>query len=116
MPGQWIAPSAEDLASRPAPAPSSPIAKAARAFGDDYPALRGQWRVRAAGVLLLATTLLYLPWMLASLNEDAAWLAWPFAAANVFSLAYGALSVSNAWRRRARARDRSPRALSRMSP
>ena len=30
MPGRWIAPFAEDLASRPGPAPSSPIAKAAR--------------------------------------------------------------------------------------
>jgi cellulose synthase (UDP-forming) len=94
-----IAPSAEELASRPAPAPSSPIARAARAFGDDYPPVRDQWRVRAAGLLLLATTLFYLPWMLTSLNEEAAWLAWPFAAANVFSLAYGALSVFNAWRR-----------------
>src|SRR5918999_6275037 len=93
------APDPEELASRPAPAPSSPIAKAARAFGDDYPPVRDQWRVRAAGLLLLVTTLFYLPWMLTSLNEDAASLAWPFAAANVFSLAYGALSVFNAWSR-----------------
>jgi cellulose synthase (UDP-forming) len=78
-------------------APSAPIAKAARAFGDDYPPLSGQWRVRAAGVLLLVTTLLYVPWMLTSLNEELRWLAWPFAAANLFSLAYGALSVFNAW-------------------
>jgi cellulose synthase (UDP-forming) len=95
----WIAPDFEDLASRPGPAPSSPIAKAARAFGDDYPPVRHQWRVRVAGLLLLATTLLYLPWMFTALNEDVAWLAWPFAAANVFSLAYGALSVFNAWQR-----------------
>jgi len=80
-------------------APSAPIAKAARAFGDNYPPLRGQWRVRAAGVLLLLTTLLYVPWMLTSLNEEVRWLAWPFAATNVFSLAYGVLSVFNAWRR-----------------
>ncbi len=85
--------------TRPDPAPSAPIAKAARAFGDDYPPLRHQWRVRAAGLLLLATTVLYLPWMLTSLNDDLRWLAWPFAAANLFSLAYGALSVFNAWRR-----------------
>src|SRR5829696_1410509 len=38
--------------------------------------------------------------MLTSLNHELAWLAWPFAAANVFSLAYGALSVFNAWSRR----------------
>jgi hypothetical protein len=45
--------------------------------------------VRAAGLLLVTTTLLYLPWMLTSLNDSARWLAWPFAAANLFSLAYG---------------------------
>ncbi|HEV8054040.1 MAG TPA: glycosyltransferase [Candidatus Limnocylindrales bacterium] len=88
-----------DPVARTTLAPSAPIAKAARAFGDDYPSLRGQWRVRSAGVLLLVTTLLYVPWMLTSLNEEVRWLAWPFAAANLFSLAYGALSVFNAWRR-----------------
>jgi hypothetical protein len=88
-----------DLAVSSPLAPSAPIAKAARAFGDDYPALRGQWRVRAAGLLLLVTTLFYVPWMLMSLNDDAWWLAWPFAAANLFSLEHGVLSVFNAWRR-----------------
>jgi cellulose synthase (UDP-forming) len=82
------------------PAPSAPIAKAARAFGDDFPQVRDQWRVRAAGLLLLATTLLYVPWLLTSLNDAAPWLAYPFAAANVFSMAYGLLSVVNAWSRR----------------
>jgi cellulose synthase (UDP-forming) len=81
------------------PAPSSNIATAARAFGDDYPPLRGQWKVRGAGLLLLGTALLYLPWMLTSLNDDARWLAWPFAAANVFSVAYALLTVFNSWRR-----------------
>jgi cellulose synthase (UDP-forming) len=90
--GDWTEPVAET-----ALAPSAPIAEAARAFGDDYPSLSGHWRVRAAGVLLLVTTLLYVPWMLTSLNEEVRWLAWPFAAANLFSLAYGALSVFNAW-------------------
>jgi cellulose synthase (UDP-forming) len=84
----------------PSPAPSSRIAQAARAFGDAYPPLEGQWKVRAAGLLLLATALLYLPWMLGSLNEDVPWLAWPFAAANIFSVAYAALTVFNNWRRR----------------
>src|SRR5215203_400898 len=79
---------------------SAPIAKAARAFGDHYPPVRGQWRLRAAAVLFLATTLLYVPWMLTSLNDELRWLAWPFAAANIFSLAYGALSAFNAWWRR----------------
>jgi cellulose synthase/poly-beta-1,6-N-acetylglucosamine synthase-like glycosyltransferase len=81
------------------PAASSSIAQAARAHGDAYPPLRGQWRIRGAGLLLLATTVLYAPWMLTSLNHNAAWLAWPFAVANVFSLAYGVLAVCNAWSR-----------------
>lgn len=86
----------------PAPSPAEPsrIAQAARAYGDDYPPLRGQWRVRAAGLLLVATTLLYAPWMLSSLNGDVPWLAWPFAVVNLFSLAYGLLAVFNAWSRK----------------
>jgi hypothetical protein len=91
------------------PAPSGSIAKAARAHGDDYPPVRDQWRVRGAGLLLLFTTLLYLPWMLTSLNERTPWLAYPFAAANVFSLAYGLLSVINSWTRRAPQRRPAPR-------
>ena len=82
------------------PAAPSPIALAARAYGDDLPPLRGQWRIRAAGLLLVVTTLLYAPWMLGSLNGRLPWLAWPFAAANLFSLAYGLLAVANAWSRR----------------
>jgi cellulose synthase (UDP-forming) len=84
----------------PSVAESAPIAVAARRFGDGYPPLSGQWRVKVAGVLLLATTLLYVPWMLTSLNASLPWLAWAFAAANLFSLAYGLLSVVNAWQRR----------------
>lgn len=82
-------------------APSAPIAVAARRFGDEYPLrVRQQTLVRSAGFLLLVTTLLYVPWLLTSLNEEHPWLAWPFAAANLFSLAYGLLSVVNAWSRR----------------
>jgi cellulose synthase (UDP-forming) len=80
--------------------PSTPIAVAARAFGDDFPPLRDHGRVRLAGLLLLATLLLYVPWMLTSLNEKNPWIAWPFAAANVFSTAYAVLVVFNAWSRR----------------
>jgi cellulose synthase (UDP-forming) len=89
-----------DATTTIAPAPSSRIAQAARAFGDDFPPVRKQWRIRAAGVLLLLTALLYAPWMLTSLNDDVRWLAWPFAAANLCSLAYAALSIFNAWSRR----------------
>src|ERR671929_84763 len=55
------------------PAPSSNIAKAARAFGDGYPPVQRQGRLRFVGLLLLATTLLYAPWMLGSLNHSAMW-------------------------------------------
>jgi cellulose synthase (UDP-forming) len=96
------------VAEKPLVAPSAPIAVAARAFGDKYPAVRGQWRVKVAGLLLLATTLLYMPWMLTSLNGSLPWLAWPFAAANVYSLGYGLVSVANAWQRRVPERRPSP--------
>ncbi|HLY84193.1 MAG TPA: glycosyltransferase, partial [Acidimicrobiales bacterium] len=88
----------------PTAAPSSPIATAARAFGDDYPPVHDQWRVRAAGLVLLAITVMYVPWMLTSLNTDARWLAWPFAAANLFSVFYSAVIVINSWERRVPAR------------
>jgi cellulose synthase (UDP-forming) len=82
------------------PAPAGRIATASRAFGDDFPPITGQWKIRAAAVLLAVTTLLYAPWMLSSLNEDVPWLAWPFAVANLFSIAYSLLSLFNAWSRR----------------
>ena len=81
-------------------APPGNIATAARAFGDRFPPLTRQWRVRAAGALVLATMLAYLPWMLSSLNTHAWWLAVPFAAANLLSAACAALSVINNWQRR----------------
>jgi cellulose synthase (UDP-forming) len=91
------------------PAPPSKIATAARAFGDDYPPVRGQWRIRVAGLLLIATTLFYTPWMLNSLNQRVPWLSWPFAVANLFSMAYGLLAVFNAWSRKVPARRALPR-------
>lgn len=81
------------------PAPSQPIAQAARRFGDGYPPLRGQWKIRAAGLLLLGATAVYLPWLLTSLNTSLLWLALPFVIANVFTLATGLLSVANGWSR-----------------
>lgn len=94
-------PPAGTAAARVQPNPPGSIAAAARAFGDDYPPIERQWRIRAVGTILVLTTLLYIPWMLGSLHSKLAWLAWPFAAANLFSLGYSVLSVANAWSRHA---------------
>jgi cellulose synthase/poly-beta-1,6-N-acetylglucosamine synthase-like glycosyltransferase len=83
-----------------APAPSSPIAVAARAFGDDFPQVRQRW-IRAAGLLLAAASIFYLPWLLTSLNGSYPWLVWPFAVANIFTVANGLLSAVNSWWRSA---------------
>ncbi len=81
------------------PAPSQPIAVAARAFGDAYPPLARQWRVRVAGIVLVAATAFYLPWMLRSLDVATPWLSYPFLVANLFTLAAGLLAVFNGWSR-----------------
>ncbi len=97
------APERELLATapaRPAPppiAPSSPIAIAARAFGDDYPPLRQHWLVRCAGLAYLIAAAIYLPWLFSSLNRELPWLAWPFLAANLLTIATSLLSVFNHW-------------------
>jgi cellulose synthase (UDP-forming) len=78
-------------------APSSSIAHAARAYGDRYPAARAQWPIRAAGMLLIALMLLYLPWMVTHLASGRAWLTWPFAAASFLSATCLTLSVVNGW-------------------
>jgi len=78
-------------------APSSNIAHAARAYGDHYPAARAQWPIRAAGLLLLALMLFYLPWMVTHLAAGRPWLTWPFAAASFLSATCLTLSVINGW-------------------
>jgi cellulose synthase (UDP-forming) len=87
------------VADRSQPAPSAPIAVAARAFGDDYPLAVSQWPLRLAAVTLVGASLWYVPWLVGSLNDAVLWLAVPFAAANVFTVATGVLSVVNSWRR-----------------
>ena len=82
------------------PAPSAPIAVAARAFGDDFPPGHADRWMRVAAIVLTAATVWYAPWLFASLNRHALWLAVPFAAANVFTLVSGLLSVCNSWQRR----------------
>ena len=83
------------------PASSGRIATACRRFGDDYPPLRGQWQIRAAGSILLIVTVLYVPWMFASLNRSEPMLAWPFLAANALTIFTALLAVFNAWWRTA---------------
>lgn len=92
-----------------APAPSSNIATAARAFGDDYPTSMTQWPVRLTAVLLLASSGVYATWVLRSLNHDAMWLAVPFAAANLYSLIYSVLMIANQWSLQIPARRPAPR-------
>ncbi len=82
------------------PEPSSNIATASRAFGDDYPVSMSQWPVRVAGVVLMLTSVLYAVWALRSLNLDLWWLAVPFAVANAYSLLYSVVVVVNQWSRR----------------
>jgi len=77
------------------------MAAAARRFGDAYPAVGGNWLLRAAGVLYIAAAAVYLPWLLASLNRSLPWLCWPFLAANTFTMCATALSILNNWQRAA---------------
>jgi cellulose synthase (UDP-forming) len=78
-------------------APSSPMARAARAFGDAYPPIRGHWLVRAAAIAYLISAAIYMPWLFSSLNHHLPWLAWPFLLANLFTLATTFLSIYNHW-------------------
>ncbi len=81
------------------PAPSSSIARAARAHGDAYPEIGGHWRMRLVGLLYVLAACVYTPWLFASLNEDLPWLAWPFALANVVTIGATLLNIFNQWNR-----------------
>jgi cellulose synthase (UDP-forming) len=97
---QPIAPDATpwlDAVPADAIAPSSPIAKAARAFGDEYPGIRGQWVVRGAALTYALSMLIYLPWLFSTLNGRLPWLAWPFFVANLLTGATTLLSAFNHW-------------------
>jgi len=78
-------------------APSSPMARAARAFGDDYPPISRHWLLRCAGIVYLIAAAIYLPWLLTSLNRQLPWLSWPFLAVSLFTLATTLLSIFNHW-------------------
>src|SRR6476659_9923576 len=86
--------------ARVEPAPPAPIAVAARAFGDEFPPAHADRWMRVAAVVLTTASVWYVPWLFSSLNRSALWLAVPFAAANVFTLISGLVSVCNSWQRR----------------
>ncbi len=81
------------------PAPSAPIAVAARAFGDEFPPAPPQRWMRVSAVVLAVASAWYVPWLFSSLNPGAIWLAVPFAAANLFTICLGLLTVANSWAR-----------------
>ena len=55
------------------------------------------WKVRAAGVLLLFASLWYLPWAFGHLNRGALWLSIPFAAASLLTIVMSMVTVINHW-------------------
>ena len=81
------------------PAPSSSIARAARAFGDNYTQLRDDLRVRSISLVLIASSSLYLYWMFHHINHTAPWIAWPFIAANLLSMTSLLVSAFCTWSR-----------------
>lgn len=78
----------------------SPIAVAARRYGDRFPATELQWPIRLISALMLVLMFVYLVWMFEHLNPARPWLAWPFAIASVFSAICLGLSAINGWTRR----------------
>ena len=55
------------------------------------------WKLRIAGVLVLLTTIWYVPWLFTRLNLDALWLSIPFAAASVMTAIMGLITIINHW-------------------
>jgi len=78
-------------------APPAPMAKAARAFGDDYPPLQGHWLTRCTGVAYTLACVLYVPWLFSALNRHVPWMAWPFFVASCFTLGLMLVNVANTW-------------------
>jgi len=58
------------------------------------------WKVRGAGILLLVTTVWYLPWVLRNLNRGALWLSIPFAVASLTIVVMTFITVANHWQYR----------------
>ncbi|HEU0024558.1 MAG TPA: glycosyltransferase [Thermoleophilaceae bacterium] len=59
----------------------------------------GLWRIRLAGLLLAATIVWYLPWLVTHMNPRALWLAVPFVLGSLILAANLLLSVINNWHR-----------------
>ncbi len=78
-------------------APSSPIATAARAYGDRYPPLDRQWALRVSCIAFAIATAIYVPWLIQTVNTNEPWVAWPFLATNVFTLVLALLACVNQW-------------------
>ncbi len=57
------------------------------------------WKIRAAGVFLLAATVWYIPWLLSSLNWKEPWLSVPFTVANLMVMVVTLVSLINNWQR-----------------
>ncbi|MFN0028592.1 MAG: glycosyltransferase [Acidimicrobiales bacterium] len=75
-------------------APGGPIAKAARAYGDDYPTVTYDRTIRAAAVLLCLASVIYVPWVFVSLGPHW-WISVPFAAVTLWSVGYAILTAVN---------------------
>ena len=55
------------------------------------------WKVRAAGLLLVVATVWYLPWLVQHLDWSAPWLAIPFAGASILTAAMSLITMINHW-------------------
>jgi cellulose synthase (UDP-forming) len=105
IPAETSTPDAVIPAAMPTPAlpagvqlaPSSPMACAARAFGDDYPPISRHWLVRFAGIAYVLSAVIYVPWLFSALDRHLPWLAWPFLVANAFTMVTTLLSIFNHW-------------------
>jgi cellulose synthase (UDP-forming) len=60
--------------------------------------IMNNWKVRLVGLLLVAATIWYLPWVFANLNWHAFWLAIPFALASLMTALMTIITIRNHWR------------------
>ena len=58
------------------------------------------WKIRLAGIILIAATIWYLPWVFARLNWRIPWLSVPFALAVTLAAVLMVIAVFSNWRRR----------------